>query len=368
MKNNLINSAFLNEIEEKNFYKTFLLSLKNNFKISYGGIFYKKNKEESLIYEEIYDNKSDLKQLKILLKIENSTIGYLLLKKEIKFSKEETKEIKEISVFLAEKIKEFEISKIYQNQLLILQNAIIKKNEAEKKLKEKNEKLIETDKIRTKFLSNTSHELRTPLNSIIGFSTALKDEMLGPLNEKQKNYANKILTSAIHLTGLINDILDMTKLEAGEMKVNTALNNPVSIINEVINIIEPLANDKNIKIKTDFKFEGEIYLDYSKFKQIMYNLIGNAIKFSHNNSNIIISTLKKNNKTMIKVKDFGIGIDKKDQKRIFEKFVQLDNIYSKNYSSTGLGLTITNELIKLQDGKIKVISELNKGSEFIIEF
>ena len=368
MKNDAITSAFLNESEEDLFYKDFFSKLQNDFEIISGSIYYKTENGRQLVYGTSYKNSSLNYKLNLPLKIENSTIGYLVLEKEKPFSKKEKTILIKQGEFLTEKIKEFEISKIYQNQLSILQNAIIEKRNAEQKLKEKNKKLIETDKTRSEFLANISHELRTPLNSIIGFSTALKEGIAGPLNEKQENYTNKILTSAIHLTGLINDILDMTKIEAGQMTVNLKNISPVLIINEVINIIEPLSYDKNIKLETNFKFNGEIPLDYSKFRQVMYNLIGNAIKFSHPNSKIIISTSNKNGKTFIKVKDFGIGIDKKEQKRIFEKFVQLDNIYTKKYSSSGLGLTITNEFVKLQNGKIKLNSKLNVGSEFILEF
>ena len=235
-------------------------------------------------------------------------------------------------------------------------------------LEEQNEKLIETDKIRSKFLANVSHELRTPLNSIIGFSTALKDEMIGELNDRQKNYTNKILSSAIHLTGLINDILDMTKIESGAIKLNIQKNYPEEIIKEVINILEPLAYEKNIEIETDFKFKGMLSVDFIKFRQIMYNLIGNAIKFSHKNSKIKISSNSNKDRVVFKVKDFGVGIKKADQKRIFDKFVQLDNIYTKTYSSTGLGLTITKELVKMHGGEITVKSQIDKGAEFILSF
>ena len=217
-------------------------------------------------------------------------------------------------------------------------------------------------------MANVSHELRTPLNSIIGFSTALKDEMLGKLNEKQKNYTNKILTSAIHLTGLINDILDMTKIEAKGMKLNLAFFSPVGTIKEVINIIEPLANEKNIQIELINKFEGEIFIDYQKLKQIIYNLLGNAIKFSYENSKVIIKIYKKEKNVYIEIKDFGIGIEKKNHDKVFEKFVQLDNIYTKKYSSTGLGLTITKEFVKMLGGEINLKSELNKGTTFILKF
>lgn len=381
MNNNLITSAFFaKEKNENSFYSDLFFELKKEFDFLFAALFYKKGRTYELNYKtafsDLFKNYSpNLKKkeegiykLKIPIKFQNSTAGYFLFIKDSPFKKEETRKINSLKEIYINKIKDFEISKIFQNQLLILQDAIVEKNRATKLLEEQNEKLIETDKIRSEFLANVSHELRTPLNSIIGFSTALKDEMAGPLNEKQKNCANKILSSAIHLTGLINDILDMTKIESKGMKLNLKPENPVSVIKEVLNIIEPLALEKGIKIETDFGFQGEILLDYIKFRQIMYNLTGNAIKFSHKNSKIIISTAKKNNKILIKVQDFGIGIDKKDHKRIFEKFVQLDNVYTKTYSSTGLGLTITNELVKMHGGKINLNSDLNKGTVFTLEF
>ena len=300
--------------------------------------------------------------------MQDSVIGYFLFVKKENFTKQEKEKAKKVCLEISYIIKDFEISKIFQNQLSILQSAIVEKNLATKKLEEQNEKLIETDKIRSEFLANVSHELRTPLNSIIGFSTALKDEMLGKLNEKQKNYTNKILTSAIHLTGLINDILDMTKIEAKGMKLNLAFFSPVGTIKEVINIIEPLANEKNIQIELINKFEGEIFIDYQKLKQIIYNLLGNAIKFSYENSKVIIKIYKKEKNVYIEIKDFGIGIEKKNHDKVFEKFVQLDNIYTKKYSSTGLGLTITKEFVKMLGGEINLKSELNKGTTFILKF
>lgn len=372
MKNDLTNSAFLHEKEDNSFYNAFFKSLKKEVSFEYGAIIYNENNKDVLNYEiKINPNfKKSRKDilLYIPIRIKNSALGNFLFIKKTEFTKEEKNYLKKECSAFSEKIKDFELSKIFKNQLSILQNAIIEKTTTTHELKEKNKHLIEIDKTRSEFLANVSHELRTPLNSIIGFSTALKDGMLGDLNEKQKIYANKILTSAIHLTGLINDILDMSKIESGEVKVNISKNNPVEIIKEVINIVEPLAEEKNIKIETDFKFSDDVQLDYIKFKQIIYNLLGNAIKFSHKNSNVKISTQKNGNIAVFTIQDYGVGIAKKDFKRIFEKFVQLDNIYTKSYSSTGLGLAITRELVKLQNGKIKIKSEVNKGSSFILEF
>ena len=368
MQNELISFASFNMNKVSSVYSKIFSVLKKEVDFQYGAFFCKKGKECITQFETGKHIEEKCSTLKMPVKIENSTIGHFVFEKNSNFSKKEKDYIKSKINLFADELKNYEISNIFQSQLSILQKAIIEKNAATKKLTEKNEELIETDKIRSEFLANVSHELRTPLNSIIGFSTALKDEFIGPLNEKQKNYTNKILSSAIHLTGLINDILDMTKIEAGGMKINKKPANPAYIIKEVINIIEPLAFEKEIKIETKFEYEGDFSLDYTKFRQIMYNLIGNAIKFSHKKSKVVISVKKNRENLIIKVKDFGIGIDKENQKKIFEKFVQLDNIYTKAYSSTGLGLTITNEFVKMHNGKIRVKSDLNKGAEFIIEF
>lgn len=380
MNNDLVTSAIFNEKNSQYFYLKFFCELKEELEFSYGALFYKSSGRYKNFYEKSFSKSFDsyapkinqkeegFYKLKIPVTMQGNSVGCFLLVREAPFLKSEKEKAKAMGKIWGDRLKDFEISKIFQNQLVILQNAIIEKNEATKKLKEQNEKLIETDKTRSEFLANVSHELRTPLNSIIGFSTALKDEMMGPLNEKQKNYANKILSSSIHLTGLINDILDMTKIEARAMKLNLIECSPEEIIKEVVNIIEPLAQEKEIEIKTNFKFKGSLTLDCAKFRQIIYNLAGNAIKFSHKNSKIIIQTNKKDNSAIFSIKDFGVGIEKKNHKKIFEKFVQLDNIYTKTSSSTGLGLTITNELVKMMNGKIHLKSSPNKGSEFILKF
>ncbi len=381
MENGLITSAFFNtKNRDDSFYYTCLLELKNKVDFAYGGIFYKKNLHFEFFFDKDFDRtflsnkEKNSCKIKMPLKMQNENVGYILAARKSSFSRQEKKKLKDMGEVLASKIKDFEISKIFQSQLLILQQAVLEKNQAAEKLSEQNKKLIETDKIRTEFLANISHELRTPLNSIIGFSSALKDNVAGELNEKQKIYTNKILSSAIHLTGLINDILDMTKLESNALKLNPVLNYPNEIIKEVLNVIEPLKWEKEIQIETVFKLNEKIMIDGQKFRQIICNIIGNAIKFSHKGGKIIIKTDKIKdkktglNKAVIKIKDFGTGIDKKNHKKIFEKFVQLDNIYTKTYSSTGLGLTITKELVKLHKGEIKLKSALNKGSEFILEF
>lgn len=366
MTYDLVNSAFFVE-EDKNFYNSFFKSVKNEIDFEYGAIFYKETNSEILIFE-FNKNKEIYSKIKFPIKVQNLEIGYFIFSRKASFSKCEKEILKKKCNLFSEKIKDFELSKIFKKQLTILQNAILEKTNTTRKLTKKNKELLEMDRVRSKFLTYITHELRTPLHSIIGLSTALRDEMLGSLNEKQKIYSNKILSLSIQLTGLINDLLDISKIEAGQMQLNISKYNPVDIIREVITTVDPLLLEKNIKIKTNFKFEGDLNLDYIKFRQIIYNILGNAIKFSNENSIIKVSTSKKENTATIIIQDYGIGIDKTSIDKIFDEFVQIDNKYTNSHSSTGLGLAITKEFVKMQNGKIKVSSKINKGSSFILEF
>ena len=249
-----------------------------------------------------------------------------------------------------------------------MQEAIIEKEAMYDVVKKQHKKLQELDKTKNLFLANISHELRTPLNAIIGFSQALDSKIFGDLNEKQAEYIKDIQISSLHLLGMINEILDISKLEANAMKFNPAKLNSTQAIQEVINILEPLYQNKQIKVifKNDCNYE--INADYQKFQQILYNLLSNAIKFTGKNGKIEIIQETKNKDYILKIKDNGIGIEKKYHNKIFKKFVHIDNIYSKSQSSTGLGLPITKELVKLHNGKITLESELNKGTTFVMEF
>ena len=217
-------------------------------------------------------------------------------------------------------------------------------------------------------MANISHELRTPLNAIIGFSQALDSKIFGDLNEKQAEYIKDIQISSLHLLGMINEILDISKLEANAMKFNPAKLNPTQVIQEVVNILEPLYKNKNIAVEFNKDISANIQADYQKFQQILYNLLSNAIKFTGNGGKIEIHQEIKDNDYILKVKDNGVGIDKKYHNKIFKKFVHIDNIYSNTVHSTGLGLTITKELVKLHNGKITLESEVDKGTTFIMEF
>ena len=256
---------------------------------------------------------------------------------------------------------------MFKIQIKALKDWIIEKQEAYKTIKDQNERILEADKVKNEFLANISHELRTPLNSILGFADILTTQIYGDLNPKQTEYINDIKVSGTHLLGMINEILDMSKIEAHAMKIVKSTFPISRALTEVCNILLPLAQKKNIHINAAMAFDFDVFADYQKIQQILYNLVSNAIKYSPENDEIEIAVAHTGKSFQIAVHDNGIGIDPKYHGKIFAKFVQLDSAYTKKESSTGLGLTITKELVELHGGKISLISEVNNGSTFIVE-
>lgn len=302
------------------------------------------------------------------LAIKNSIFGYMCLSSNNKIEQDVKASFVALSSIISYKIKDYELNEVFKIQLKAMQEAFIEKEAALDIVKKQHKKLQELDKTKNLFLANISHELRTPLNAIIGFSQALDSKIFGELNEKQAEYIKDIQISSLHLLGMINEILDISKLEANAMKFNPSEINSTQVINEVVNILEPLYKNKDIEVIFNPTPQYRINADYQKFQQILYNLLSNAIKFTGKNGKIeIIQELNSDDYTL-KIKDNGIGIDKKYHNKIFKKYVHLDNIYSKSQSSTGLGLPITKELVKLHNGKITVQSEVNKGTTFVMEF
>ena len=335
---------------------------------------------EKMYYDGGYllDENSDIiKSLKILgcksfmlqkLGIGSTIFGFLILaKKQSKFYNEiDLNVLKSCTAILSYLIKDLELSNVFKIQLKALKDGIVEKNEALKVIKEQNEKILEADKAKNEFLANVSHELRTPLNAILGFSEILATNLYGILNPKQAEYISDIRVSGIHLLSMINEILDISKIEAKAVKLVRSTFYISRALDEVVNILEPLAIKKSITLNKILDKDFEVYADYQKIQQILYNLVNNAIKFSPEKGQVDIEGIKKGKTFEIKVHDNGIGIDKKYHGKIFAKFVQLDSAYTKKESSTGLGLTITKELVELHGGKISLMSEINNGSTFIV--
>jgi len=315
---------------------------------------------------------SDLKKKSYLMSkisIKSTVFGIILLaKKEHNYYSElDLNILNSASSILSYILKDVELSNVFKIQLKALKDGIIEKQEAYKTIKDQNERILEADKAKNEFLANISHELRTPLNSILGFADILSTQIYGNLNPKQEEYINDIKVSGTHLLGMINEVLDMSKIEANAMKIVKSTFPISRAITEVCNILLPLAQKKNIHINAAMQFDFEVFADYQKIQQILYNLVSNAIKYSPENDEVEIAAIHSGSSFKIAVHDNGIGIDKKYHGKIFAKFVQLDSAYTKKESSTGLGLTITKELVELHGGKISLISEVNNGSTFIIE-
>lgn len=303
------------------------------------------------------------------LSIKSTVFGIIILcSKNINFyNKDDLNALNAASSILAYILKDQELSNVFKIQLKALKDGIVEKNEAYKTIKEQNEKILEADKVKNEFLANISHELRTPLNSILGFADILGTELYGNLNNKQKDYINDIKVSGTHLLGMINEILDMSKIEANAMKIVKSRFWISRAVTEVSNILMPLALKKKININVDLADDFEVFADYQKIQQILYNLVSNAIKYSPENNSVDITVTADDEVFKIAVHDNGVGIDPKYHGKIFAKFVQLDNAFTKKESSTGLGLTITKELVELHEGKISLISKVNNGSTFIVE-
>ena len=303
------------------------------------------------------------------LMIKSTVFGIVVLsKKEQDFYKKQDLDCLNAAVsILSYILKDSELSNVFKIQLKALKDGIVEKNNAYKVIKEQNEKILEADRVKNEFLANISHELRTPLNSILGFADILSAKLYGNLNDKQEEYINDIKASGTHLLGMINEILDMSKIEAHAMKIVKSRFFISRAVSEVKNILMPLALKKGISINADVDNDFEVYADYQKIQQILYNLVSNAIKYSPENDIVDIAAISNDKCFKIAVHDNGVGIDPKYHGKIFAKFVQLANAYTKKESSTGLGLTITKELAELHGGKVSIISEVNNGSTFIVE-
>jgi PAS domain S-box-containing protein len=221
---------------------------------------------------------------------------------------------------------------------------------------------------KSEFLAKMSHELRTPLNSIIGFSDMLADESFGPLNEKQRRYVTNVLTSGRQLLQLINDILDLSKVEAGRMDLTPAEFDVADVLAETRTLMGALADQKHLQVEIDVE-EGlaSVLLDQAKLKQIMYNLLSNAIKFTPERGRIRITARRPPDAAAgieIAVADTGIGIKPEDQQRIFRDFEQIESASVRQQQGTGLGLALTKKLVELHGGRIWVESEFGRGSTF----
>jgi signal transduction histidine kinase len=233
-----------------------------------------------------------------------------------------------------------------------------------REIADKSRQLEVASQHKSEFLANMSHELRTPLNAIIGFSEVLTDRMFGELNEKQEEYLKDIYASGTHLLSLINDILDLSKIEAGRMELElTDFDLPTAIENALM-LVRERAGRRSIALRTNIDNRlGQIQADERKVRQVVLNLLSNAIKFTPEGGRIEVGAVSRDGFVEISVSDTGVGIAPEDQEAVFEEFRQVGTA-AKKVEGTGLGLTLCRKFVELHGGKIWVKSQLGQGSTF----
>jgi len=221
-----------------------------------------------------------------------------------------------------------------------------------------------TSRHKSEFLANMSHELRTPLNSIIGFSQVLRERMFGDLNEKQEEYVNDILSSGYHLLSLINDVLDLSKVEAGQLELEVAPFSLRDALESGVVMVKERAttNDVRLTLESDPHVDV-VEADERRVRQVIFNLLSNAVKFTPEGGSVNVSSSRLNGEIHVSVADTGPGIAREDHARIFEEFQQTD-VGAGEPEGTGLGLALSKRLIELHGGRLWVESELGKGSTF----
>jgi signal transduction histidine kinase len=233
-----------------------------------------------------------------------------------------------------------------------------------KELEAANRELAAASQHKSEFLANMSHELRTPLNAIIGFSEVLSEKMFGELNEKQEEYSKDIHASGQHLLSLINDILDLSKIEAGRMELELSDFHLPTALDSALTLVRERAGRRSIRLHTAIDPQlGQIQADERKVRQVVLNLLSNAIKFTPEGGRIEVAGVAKDGLVEVSVTDSGVGIAPEDQEAVFEEFRQVGTA-DKKVEGTGLGLTLCRKFVQLHGGRIWVKSQTGAGSTF----
>jgi signal transduction histidine kinase len=231
-------------------------------------------------------------------------------------------------------------------------------------IEEKGKQLAVASQHKSQFLANMSHELRTPLNAILGYTELILDGIYGDTPEKAQAVLKRVESNGRHLLGLINDVLDLSKIEAGQLTLTLTDYSMKDVLYNVFSAVEPLANDKKLGFRVDAQPDmPKGHGDERRLTQVVLNLVGNAIKFS-DQGEVVIKATSANGTFTVAVQDNGPGISKADQGKIFEEFQQADNSATKKKGGTGLGLSISRRIVEMHGGRLSVESEIGKGSVF----
>jgi PAS domain S-box-containing protein len=233
-------------------------------------------------------------------------------------------------------------------------------------LEARNYEVERANRLKSEFLASMSHELRTPLHTIIGFSELMSEEIQGPLNPAQKRFVGHILQDARHLLELINEVLDISKIESGKLELQRSSFDFRDCLEDVLSRLRQQAENKALALENKSAFAGQLFADRLRVKEILYNLLSNAIKFTGQGGRVWVESMAERGFLEVTVGDTGIGIPEHEHAAIFEKFYQAAAVSGSLHQGTGLGLPITKHLVELHGGAIRVESEPGKGSRFTL--
>jgi signal transduction histidine kinase len=276
---------------------------------------------------------------------------------------------------LHDQTEALEKTKLYERLMEATSELQRKVQEATAELAQQNEllrrqhiELEQASALKSQFLANISHEFRTPLNAILGYTHMLLQGVSGAVTEPQRKSLTRIDSNSRHLLALINDILDITRIEAGRMPLNISAFKVADLVHEVMSELEPIIRRSNLVVNAKIKTTlPPLKTDRQKVKQIMLNFLSNALKFTASGTVTMGATYDPKNHTLaISVRDTGVGIPEESRNKIFEDFRQLDNSPARGYGGTGLGLSICRRLAQMLGGSIELASQVGEGSTFTL--
>jgi PAS domain S-box-containing protein len=264
----------------------------------------------------------------------------------------------EAGIYITAVIRDVSERKLAEQQIHSLEQSYLAE------LEERHKEAERLNRMKSEFMASVSHELRTPLHTIIGFAELLSEESEGPLTEKQRRFVHHIQTDSEHLLGLINDVLDLSRIEAGGLVVRTEALPLKPAISEAVNAIRPQADTKRVSVREGAVPKIDVLADPLRVRQILYNLLSNGVKFTEPGGEVAVTASSGEDFVQITVADNGRGIPQEECSRIFDKFYQVGYTTAGVRQGTGLGLTICKQLVEIQGGKIWVDSKPGKGSQF----
>ncbi len=252
-----------------------------------------------------------------------------------------------------------------QDEVLAIVRDISERKRAEAALALARDQALEASRVKSQFLANMSHELRTPLNSIINYTQLTLEGIYGTVTDSQRDRLQIVVRNGHNLLALVNDVLDLSKIEAGQVELAFGMVKTSAFISYLLDLLRPLAEKKQLELYYIDTQPPDLWVDETRIRQILTNVVGNAIKFTRQGS-VVVETVQEGDMLRISVVDTGIGIEAEAQKKIFDQFWQVDSSTTRQYDGTGLGLAISKRLVEMHGGKIWVESKVNEGSTFHI--